>query len=86
MSKVVLDVIEVSKMLRISKSMVYKLARTGELPSFRAGSRVLFSAEKIEALINGGEEPNEEEPKQNNNPNRFPGTVRCRRLAPARMG
>ena len=84
MTKVVLDVTEVAEMLRISKSMVYKLARQGDIPSFRAGSRVLFSAEKIEALINGGS--NEEEPKQNNNLNRYSGTVRTRRLAPARMG
>lgn len=84
MTKVVLDVAEVAEMLRISKSMVYKLARQGDIPSFRAGSRVLFSAEKIEALINGGS--NEEEPKQNNNINRFSGAVRTRRLAPARMG
>lgn len=86
MARLTLDVYEVAEMLGVSKSMVYKLARTGELPSFRAGSRVLFSAEKIYEFVNGGEESNEEEPKQNNNPNRFPGTVRCRRLAPARMG
>lgn len=86
MARVVLNVKEVAEMLRISPSEVYKLARQGGLPSFKAGSRVLFSAEKIEALINGGEGSNEEEPKQNNNPNRYPGTVRTRRLAPARMG
>ncbi len=53
MTKVVLDVTEVAEMLRISKSMVYKLVRQGDIPFFRVGSRVLFSAERIENLING---------------------------------
>ena len=53
MTKVVLDVTEVAEMLRISKSMVYKLVRQGDIPFFRVGNRVLFSAERIENLING---------------------------------
>lgn len=66
----VMTVNEVAEKLRLSVSMVYKMAKQGELPSFKVGSRVLFSAEKIDALINGKEVNNETVWKESDSPER----------------
>lgn len=81
----VMTVKEVAEMLRISEQMVYKAARSGELPSFNVGNRVLFNAEKIEAIVTGEEDHDADEPKQNSNRHRVYGTVRNRRISSARM-
>ena len=38
-----LDAEEVAKMLRISKNSVYRLAQTGELPSYRVERKLRFT-------------------------------------------
>ena len=81
----VMTVKEVAEMLRISEQMVYKAARSGELPSFNVGNRVLFNKAKIEALVTGEEDHDADEPKQDNNRHRVYGTIRPRRIASARM-
>ena len=40
---------EVAKMLRISKNSVYRLAQTGELPSYRVERKLRFTLRGIEA-------------------------------------
>ena len=83
----VLNVKEVAEMLHVSKQLIYKAAKQGQIPYFKIGDRYLFNKEKIEAMLNG-EDPNavKEEPKQNDNTHRVYGTIRTRRLESARMG
>ncbi len=40
---------EVAEMLRVSKNSVYRLAQTGELPSYRVGRKLRFTLRNIEA-------------------------------------
>ena len=40
---------EVAEMLRVSKNSVYRLAQTGELPSYRVGRKLRFTLRDIEA-------------------------------------
>ena len=84
----VMNVNEVAEALHISKTMVYKAAKNGDLPCFRVGARILFNAERIEELINGEKKESnaDEEPKQNTNRHRINGTIRTRRLRSARLG
>ena len=81
----VMTVSEVAELLRISEPLVYKAARAGDIPSFKVGNRVLFNAEKIEAIVTGEEDHDADEPKQNSNRHRVYGTIRNRRIASARM-
>ena len=50
----VLDVREVARRLRISKSFAYELIASGDLPSIRLGRRVLVPAARLEEFIRGG--------------------------------
>jgi excisionase family DNA binding protein len=47
----VLTIEEVSDLLRIHRSTVYKLTRNGKIPSFRIGSDWRFRRDAIERLI-----------------------------------
>ncbi len=49
--KITLNVSEVSELLGISKSFVYQLVGTGELPAIRLGKRILFTKERIVEYI-----------------------------------
>lgn len=49
--KVTLNVSEVSELLGISKSFVYQLVGSGELPAIRLGKRILFTRERIMEYI-----------------------------------
>lgn len=50
----VLEVPEVAKQLRISRSFAYELIAAGKLPSLRLGRRVLVPAAKLDEFITGG--------------------------------
>jgi excisionase family DNA binding protein len=47
----VLTVKEVSEMLRIHKTTLYKLVKTGKIPSFRIGSDWRFRSDLLERWI-----------------------------------
>ena len=46
-----INVIEVAKFLNVSEQEIYKLARIGDLPHVRIGSRILFRPEDIDQFI-----------------------------------
>jgi excisionase family DNA binding protein len=46
-----LSIDEVAQLLRISESGVYRLARSGELPRVKVGSRTLFEPHEIRRFI-----------------------------------
>jgi excisionase family DNA binding protein len=45
---------DLAKLLRVSKSQVYTLARKGEIPHVRAGGSVLFPRRQLERWIEEG--------------------------------
>ena len=46
-----LDVVEVAKILGVSKQMIYKLEKNGDLPCVQIGRRKKFRPEDIEKYI-----------------------------------
>ena len=52
--EVVLEVPEVARRLRISRSFAYELIMTGELPSMRLGRRVLVPVKMLDDFIAAG--------------------------------
>jgi excisionase family DNA binding protein len=46
-----LNVHEASRVLGISKSMLYELAASGQLAHVRIGARILFRPEQLEAFV-----------------------------------
>ena len=52
--KLTLTVTEASRVLGISRGLVYSMVKTGELPSIRFGKRVLIPRRALEKLL---EEP-----------------------------
>jgi excisionase family DNA binding protein len=49
--KIVLTRNEVADFLRVDKSTISRLAKSGELPHFRIGSRLLFKAADVSSFI-----------------------------------
>lgn len=49
-----MDVREVAEFLRVSKSMVYKLAETGCLPAVRIGRLVRFTRRDVDSFVRAG--------------------------------
>ena len=62
---------EAAKRLRVSPWTIYRLARTGKLPSYRAGSAMRFTLDQIERF----EKESGAAPAKNSAPP-FPGTFR----------
>lgn len=52
--EVVLEVPEVARRLRISRSFAYELIKTGQLPGMRLGRRVLVPAKMLDEFIAAG--------------------------------
>jgi excisionase family DNA binding protein len=50
-SRRLLDLEEVSNWLRISRDVVYRMSRSGELPAFKVGGSWRFRAEDVEACL-----------------------------------
>lgn len=50
---------EVARILRVGKGSVYRLARTGELPSYHVGRKLRFSARDVSAYMTAANEPRE---------------------------
>ena len=46
-----LTVTELAEYLKISRSMIYRLLKRGELPGFKMGSDWLFNAEEIDRWL-----------------------------------
>ena len=63
---------EVAEMLRVSKNSVYRLAQTGELPSYRVGRKLRFTLRGIEAYTraNAGKGSTDEASSRANDANR----------------
>jgi len=56
--EVVLEVPEVARRLRISRSFAYELITTGQLPGMRLGRRVLVPVKMLDEFIaTGGRRP-----------------------------
>jgi excisionase family DNA binding protein len=49
-----MDVSEVAAFLRVSKSVVYKLAETGCLPAVRIGRLVRFTRRNVGSFVRAG--------------------------------
>jgi excisionase family DNA binding protein len=49
----VLDVKDVARRLRISRSFAYELIASGQLPSIRLGRRILVPVAKLEEFVQG---------------------------------
>lgn len=49
----IMTVRDVAKLLKLSKITIYKLAKTGQIPSFRVGSSLRFRKEKILEILAG---------------------------------
>lgn len=50
----VMTAAQVAEMLNVSRAAVYRLARSGQLPSVRLGRTVRFLREAVEALLRNG--------------------------------
>lgn len=48
-----LNATDVAELLHIGRNAVYALAKSGELPSYRVGRKILFSLEDVEAYAEG---------------------------------
>lgn len=46
-----LNIKEVSELTHIGKSSLYKLARSGDIPCMRVGSKYIFTAESIDEWL-----------------------------------
>lgn len=46
-----LNIKEVSELTKIGKSTLYKLARSGDIPCMRVGSKYIFTAESIDEWL-----------------------------------
>lgn len=46
-----LSIKEVSEMTKIGKSNLYKLARSGDIPCMRVGSKYIFTEESIDIWL-----------------------------------
>ncbi len=49
----IMTVNEVAELLKLSKITIYKLAKSGQIPSFRIGSSLRFQREKILQILAG---------------------------------
>ncbi len=49
----IMTVNEVAELLKLSKITIYKLAKSGQIPSFRVGSSLRFRREKILEILAG---------------------------------
>jgi excisionase family DNA binding protein len=47
-----LTVVEVAKMLRVSRQTIYVLCKEGKIPHFKIGAKLRFKQEDISALTN----------------------------------
>jgi len=56
MENTIFDAKGLAKYLNASEWLVYTKAKTGDIPSFRVGGKVLFRKETIDAWIAGQEE------------------------------
>jgi excisionase family DNA binding protein len=53
MSQVALTINEVADQLRVGRTTVYRLVRSGELPSFRIGRSRRISLDSLQAYVEG---------------------------------
>lgn len=53
LSEQALNATDVAELLHIGRNAVYALAKSGELPSYRVGRKILFSLEDVEAYAEG---------------------------------
>lgn len=51
--KLTVSVNEASKILGLSRNAAFKAAKSGQLPSFKIGKRILIPKNKLMSLING---------------------------------
>jgi excisionase family DNA binding protein len=51
LNKKVLSLEEARQILGISRSLIYKLAKNGEIPVLKLGSRVLIRVETVERIL-----------------------------------
>lgn len=88
-----LNATEVGQVLGISPDSVYRAAKTGELPTLRLGSRLLFPTAKLLELLGENEpheaassaEHRESRPLETDGPPRIPATTPVtRNLQPQR--
>ncbi len=47
----ILSVSDVTRILHVSRSLLYELVQRGDLPALRIGRRVLFRARDVEAFL-----------------------------------
>ena len=67
---------EVAEMLRVSKNFVYRLARSGELASYRVGRKLRFTLRDVETYTRASLRASQGAPTPRNSlaPQRFPGS------------
>jgi excisionase family DNA binding protein len=58
-----LSVKEICQILPVCKSLVYRLVRDGQLPSTRFGGKILVAEDELAALLERGQEGEEELPE-----------------------
>ena len=46
-----LTVLEVAKMLRMSRQTIYNMVKSGDIPHFRVGNKVRFNRADLDALM-----------------------------------
>lgn len=55
-----LDIGQVSRMLRVSRQTIWRLCRDGRLRRVRLGSRTLFHPDDVNALVNAARSTQEQ--------------------------
>jgi len=56
--KITLDTSEVSKLLGVSRTTIYTMARESQIPHFKVRGKILFNRDVIEAWTRGEYEEN----------------------------
>lgn len=48
---------EVAKILRVTKTKVYRLVRSGDLQCYRVGNRMRFDEDQVQDYLRSGDNP-----------------------------
>lgn len=62
----ILSLEEMSRYLKVSKQVIYKLVQRGKIPSFKLGRRLRFRKSKVDSWIDKGEQERSKKARKRN--------------------